>query len=454
MRRQYCLWAWHSWAVVSLLCAPACAADLVEAFQRAQLHDENFLAALASHEASQELIPQAKANLLPSMNFSTLRMNNRLDKTDAGIVQPLQTYNSNNRTLSLHQAIVRPQAHAQLEQARAQTTGARHDLARSHNELALRIASTYIDVLYAEDQLQAARAQARLLSLQRDAASRAFQEGYGTRTEIDEAQARLEQAEAAIQQLQSARAYALEQLSLFAGVSDPVPLTSAVVGLPDKYHFPALTHWIERGQQDSPDIQFGRMKLQAAQLEIRKASAGHWPTLDLVAQVSDSRNENIQYPTVSYLNKQIGVQLVVPLVSGGATQSVVRQAQAQAQREEHLLQAAMLDNKLQITREYANVVDGGAKTQAGIRALQASRQTLLAMEKSLQAGYRTRLDVLNAIERISATEKDLMLVRYQTLLAWLKLQLLSGVPAQEAMASTQAPSFIHSDQPIALSPAL
>ena len=426
-----CCWAW-----IGMLSLPVGAADLLEAFQSALSQDPTYLAAQSGYEASREWIAQAQAGFLPTLGFSALRMNNRLDKTDAGLSQPLQTYYSNNRTLSLRQALVRPLAHAQLEQARAQTTAARHDLARARNELALRTASTYIDVLHADEQIQAARTKARLLQLQEEAATRVFQQGYGTRTEIDEAQARLSQTEAELRQLESMRTHALAQLSLIAGVLEPQPLTRSMVELP---HLPSLAQWIERGQQDNPDIQLGRMKLEAALLEIRKSSAGHWPTLDLVAQVSDSRNENIQYPTVSYLNKQIGVQLTVPLLSGGITQSMVRQAQAQAQREEHALHAAMQDNQLQITREYANLTDGSVRIQADSSAVRAARQTLEAMEKNMQAGYRTRLDVLNAIERMSHAKAQWMLTRYQTLLAWLKLQLLSGVPAHQAMANTQEP---------------
>jgi len=408
------------------------AADLQETFRLALTRDQVYLGALASHDASQELIPQARAQLLPSASFSASRMQNKLDKNEGGGALPTQQYNSNNRIVAVRQPVWRPIARAQLEQAKSQTRGANYDLLRAQNELALRTATVYMDALYAEDQRKVAQTQVQQLRAQLEAATLAFRQGYGTRIDIDEFYARLGQAEADVMQHQSSRAYALEQLSLFAGVSQTLPLAQTPTALAQ---LPNLPHWLDLALQDNPDTNLGRMKVEAAQQEVRKVKAGHQPTLDVVAQISNSSNENIQFPAVSHVNRQIGLQLNLPLFSGGATQSSVRQALSQAQREEHLLNSTLANTRLQITREFANVGDGRERINANLNAHRAAQQTLVAMEKSLQAGYRTRLDVLNAIQRVAATQKDLLLVQYQTLIAWLKLQLQSGVPAEKAMAS-------------------
>ncbi len=415
----------------------ASATDLLETFRRAQHKDETYLSALASHRMSQELIPQALANLLPSASFSALRMNNQLDKNDGNGPLPTQVYGSNNRTLGVRQSLWRPVANAQLEQSKFQTIGAYHDLMRSQNELALRTVSAYLDALYAEDQRKSSQAQVQLLKTQLEAATLALQQGYGTRTELDEIQARMAQAQAEVLQFQSSRAYALEQLSLFSGVTDPEPLSVLQESLPISMELPNLSYWINQGFQDNPEASLSRMKVEASKQEIVKSKAGHLPTLDLVAQVSNSSNENVQFPSVSYINRQIGIQLNIPLFSGGATQSSMRQSLAQTQRDEHLLNATLINNRLQITREYANVTDGRAKILANTSAHKAALQTLVSTEKNQAAGYKTRLDVLNSIQRLATAEKELMLSRYQTLLAWLKLQLYGGVAAEEAISNLQ-----------------
>lgn len=432
---RVCLSPWPLWAaLVWLLHGPVQATDLLSMFRQAQTRDATYLGALASREASEELIPQARASLLPNASFSALRMNNRLDKTDGNSNPPTQLYASNNRTLAVRQPLWRPAATAQLELARLQTQGAHHELQRSNNELALRIATAYMDALYADDQRKTALTQVRQLRQQLVAAQQAFGLGYGTRVDVDETQARLEQAQAEVTQLESSGQYAREQLALFSGASDPVALNDQQIALSLGTPLAELSHWLERGVQTNPEARLARIKLQAAQQDVQKFSAGHLPTLDVVAQVSNSSNENIQFPSVSYVNKQIGIQLNVPLLSGGATQSAVRQAIALAQREEHLLQATLINIRLQITREYTNLTDGQSRMQANLSAHRAAQHTLRAMENNFQAGYRTRLDVLNALQRVATTEKDLMLSRYQTLLAWLKLQLQSGTPAEEAIA--------------------
>ena len=430
--------SWGCWALAlgMVMSQPGRTTTLLEAFRNAQSRDPAYLSAVATHRASQELMPQARAGLLPSLGLSALYMNNRLDKTDAGIDLPQQRYRSDNRTLTLRQGLVRPLAWAQLEQAQFQVSGALHDLQRAHNELAVRVATAYLDALYAQDQEDSARSQAHLLTLQLNSAIRGFQQGVGIVSDIDEAQARLGQAEAELAQFQSARRLALQQLSLFAGVTDPAPLHQVSGDFTFHQDQPSLTEWIERGEQSNPEIQSGQMKAQAALVEIKKSTAGHLPTLDLVAQISDSRNENIQFPTIAYWNRQWGVQLSVPLFSGGAIQSQVRQAQAQAEQEAYGLNAARIQAQLQITREYANVQDGCTKILAGVRSVRAAHHTFVSVEKNMQAGYRSRVDVFNAIDRIASTNRDLMWARYQTLLAWLKLQLLGGVPAEEAIGQT------------------
>jgi protease secretion system outer membrane protein len=414
------------------------ATNLHETFQRAKATDDTYLGALAEYDSKLELIPRATASLRPNVSFSTSASNNRLEKNDRGVDLPLQNYSSNNKTLSARQALWRPVALIELEKSKLDTLAAYYELLRSENDLALRVASAYMDSLYAIDQINTSERQIEQLKLQVEAAKKAVLQGFGTRVDLQEINSRLEQAEVEKKQHLSFRLQSLEQLKTYAGVSDPKPIQWSEATLLPLNHLREVEYWVQQCILANPQVNVDRKKLEAAEQETKKAMAGHLPTIDIVGQISSSSNENVQFPALSYSITQIGVQLVLPITNGGATQSSVRQSNADLLRAQYVLNATLKNIRLQILREYSNLIDGQARIRANTAAFQAAHQTFVAAEKNLQAGYRTRLDLLNAIQRLTTIERDLNLSYYQTLLAWLKLQLLSGLPADQAVSVVTA----------------
>jgi outer membrane protein TolC len=195
----------------------------------------------------------------------------------------------------------------------------------------------------------------------------------------------------------------------------------------------SLDEWLAKAKQHNPELQLARTKLALAELEVTKTQAAHDPTLDLVAQRSLSKSENTQSPNASYRSSQVGVQLNVPLYAGGGVQSAVRQAVANREREQFVVAQASNDLALKVQREYHALAEGPERLQAARQALRSASQLVFSTSKGIQAGTRTVVDQLNAVQREAETRRELALVHYQLQLAWLKLAALSGEELQASV---------------------
>jgi protease secretion system outer membrane protein len=425
----------HALWIVALcaLTSSAAASPLNEAFLSARTVDETYLSALANFQATQELVPQAVASLLPNLSVSAQSMSNRLNKDEGAGPLPQQNYKSSSRSLTLRQPIIRPAAWVQLKQSSLQVMAAQNELIKAENDLAIRVVSAYLDALLADDQLKAVDTQVKALQEQQKATILSFNQGYATRVDIIDLQSRLEQALADQKQVLSAKGFALEQLKLFSGNTQAAPIHISISDDKTSLEKFSFQERLNRALERNVDILVSRFRVEAISQEILKVNAGHLPTLDFIAQVSNSSNENIQFPATMFSNKQVGLQMNVPLFSGGSVMSASRQALQLANKEDRLLNATMNNVRLQVNKEFNNFIDGIERIKANQTTLQAAQQALISAEKNTTAGYKTRIDILNALQKVLSSEKDLMLSKYQCMLFFLKLNLLSGESAEQSL---------------------
>jgi outer membrane protein/protease secretion system outer membrane protein len=180
---------------------------------------------------------------------------------------------------------------------------------------------------------------------------------------------------------------------------------------------------------NSPEIKALSARLEAAEKDIARAQSAHAPTLDAVAQWSDSGNENVTRLNSRFENKAIGFQLSVPLYQGGAVNSQVRQAVAEKTRVAESLESLRRDLNLRVHKEYRGVTEGLLRIQALEQALRSATQLLDSTQKSQRAGVRTMLDVLNAEQQLVNVNRDLIQARYVYLMSRLRLSSLAGVDA-------------------------
>ena len=425
------------------LCMPAQALDLLQVYQAAQAQDASLQAAKANAAAERERIPQARAQMLPNLSANLSRNENHLESTTPNFLGQEQTtrtgYPSSNKTLSLRQPLYRPQLAAQYRQAKAQVEDAEAALALEEQNLAVRVSSAYFEAMLTHDQLALVLAQQVAYTTQLDAARKTFAAGSGTRTDIDEAQARIDMNMALEIEARQNVTYTLQQLQKM--INQPIDKLASldVSKLELAPPQPAnLEDWTARAEQSSPQIQSLKARVDVARQEIEKAKSGHYPTLDAIAQWSESESENVTNTSSRYTNNLVGLQLSVPLFAGGYVSASVRQTQALLLRAEQTLEAGRRELSLQVHKEFRGVTENIPKIKALEQALRSADQLVLSSSKSFQAGSRTVLDVLNAEQQRVMVLRDLAQARYVYLISKVRLLALVGGADEAAVLEVNA----------------
>ena len=416
------------------------AMDLLQAYQAAQQQDATILASRAAAQAGRERLPQARSQLLPNVAMSVGRNQNNLVNTTPNSLGQEQTsetqYPSLNRTLTVRQPLFRTYLLAQYQQAQAQVQDAEATLAQDEQNLAVRVGGAYFEAMLTHEQLALVLAQRTAYTTQLDAARKALAAGSGTRTDVDDAQARLDMNVALEIEARQNVSYTLRQLEML--VNQPVDklatLDVAKLELLDPQPN-VLQDWIARAETSSPQLQSLRAQAEASRQEVKKASSGHYPTLDAVAQWSRSESENILNVASRYTNASVGLQLNIPIFSGGYVNSSVRQALASQEHAEQALEAGRRDLGVRVYKEFRGVTENIPKVRALELALRSADQLVLSSRKSFQAGSRTVMDVLNAEQQRMVVLRDLAQARYMYLIAKIRLLALVGAADDEAVAA-------------------
>ena len=330
--------------------------DLKQVYQAALEQDATIRASRATADSGRERLPQARAGLLPQISASAGRNNNNLDTTAPNILgTPVTTnekYLSDNKTLQLRQPLVNMQRWLQFQQAKSVVEEVEANLDRDLQNLVVRVAGVYFEALMADEQLDLVLAQKKTYTALVDAAKKGLAAGSGTRTDIDDAQSRLDMA--AAQELEARQNQDLARRQLQLLVNQPVNQIAKlnVAALQLSAPMPAnLDDWTRKAEQASPEIRAMQARLDAARREVSKAQAGHLPTVDAVAQWSNSGSENITRVNSRFENKTIGLQLNIPLYSGGYVNSTIRQAVAEQTRAEESLEALRRDLGVRVHKE-------------------------------------------------------------------------------------------------------
>ncbi|HTH80441.1 MAG TPA: TolC family outer membrane protein [Ramlibacter sp.] len=422
--------AYAASAVSASTAAPAPALTLAEAYRLALEKDATLRTARAATDARRERLPQARAQLMPNLSASYGQNRNHLQSIQPGLSGPVageQFYNSDTGALTLRQPLYRPYQFADLAQAHDQVADANAQLEKEVQNLAVRVASAYMDCLLAEDQLQLVLQQKETYTANLDAAQKLFKAGSGVRTDIDEARAKLDMTIA--QELEARQNVTYTRRALQVMVDVPVvrlaPLDPARMHL-DPPSPPQLDDWLQRAEQSSPEILSLTAQRDAARRDIDKARAGHLPTLDAIAQWSITKSDSPTQINSKYDQKSVGIQFSLPLFAGGQVNSQIRQAVAALEQANESLEATRRDLSLRIEKEYRGVTEGVAKVTALEQAAKSADVMVVSSRKSFEGGARTLLDVLNAEEQRVTTLRDLAQQRYLYLLSRIRLQALVG----------------------------
>jgi outer membrane protein len=310
-------------------------------------------------------------------------------------------------------------------QAKEQVKIAALRFAVAEQDLILRVAQAYFDVLESQDNIAFINAQKAAITEQLAAAKRNFEVGTTTITDTHEAQARYDLAtaqEIAEQNSLNIRLRALEKLigkpaSALDALAEPVQL---------KAEGGHIDEWATIAADGNLQAEIQRVTKVIADQEIERNRAGHYPTLDAVAGYTISNNQNFGTQQVDTRTASIGVELNLPIYQGGLTSSRVREAVANQERARQDLENATREASLQARQAYLNVSSGVARVQALEQALVSTRAQLDSTRLGLDVGVRTNLDVLDAEQQVLSARRDLAGARYDYLLSRLALKAAVG----------------------------
>jgi len=418
-------------SVATVLAAGAASGeDLLQIYREAQKSDPSIAAARSQWEATQERVPQARSALLPSVSAQAQANLNNYDATiDSRPKTNISVnYNQGNLTFSASQPLYRPQFVVALDQARQQVTQSDYTLGIAQQDLILRTSVAYFDVLLAEFNVELTEQQKLAVAEQLAQAKRNFEVGTATITDTNEAQAKYDSIVAT--EIQARNDLDRRRTALMAIIGHmPRSLKRVGRGFDPTLPTPnSVDYWVDRAIRDNLSLRFSQANYDIATLEVDRAKAGHYPTVDLVASaVAQASTGSTTTDFSSNSRAQLlGLVLNVPIYTGGFVNSRVREAIS-------LQDKARADLETAKRSAVTNAQDGFSGVNSAAAGVKAFEQAVASAEVALQSnilgqevGIRTNLDVLIVQQNVFSARRDLANAYFQYLLAVLRLKSAIG----------------------------
>lgn len=422
---------WYRRLLLTLaLCASLPAAharDLIDIWQLALERDPIYAASGHARSADQERIPQARARLLP---FVTANAGADLDNTRrARDLSDSRTRRHAAWSLNLIQPLFDLPAWNTLKRADFEVSQADVEHRIAYQDLLLRTAQAYFDVLAVQDSLRAVLSEKAAIETQLRAARQGFELGATTITDTHEAQARLDLALANEISLRNELQLAEDALArIIAEQPGPLAELARDAELPSPE--PArIDAWTEQAGYAGLTVTRADLQTRIAQKEIDIARTQNSPTVDLVAGTGTASDFGVDgfRAGARSLDSTVGVQLSIPLFTGGEISSRIREQTSRLQQARALLENARREAIQAAQRHFKGVVSGLSQVAALEAAERSSQAALEANRTGYEIGVRINIDVLNAEQQLYATQRALARARYDTLMNGLRLKAAAGI---------------------------
>ncbi len=409
--------------------------NLLQVYEEAKGYDAQYAAARNALQAGLEKLPQGRALLLPTVELNSAgtqltKSRAEIDFRDTPAPNAIRNVHSQGFQLRLSQPVFRMQNLLQFDQAEYQVKQAEATFAQSAQDLILRVAQAYFDLLAAQDNLTLVRAQKASIAEQLAQAKRNFEVGTATITDTHEAQARYDIVSA--QEIVADNAVETKQRELqqIAGKLYPTvkPLRPGVKHEPPQ---PArMQDWVDLAENQGFPVLAQDAVTEIAGLEARRAAAAHLPTVDIVGTYgitsSSGSTAVATFGSTRTTANSIGLQLGLPIYSGGSLSSKEREAAALYEKAKQDLKNVRRSQALAARQNYLLVVNGISTTAALEQALISSRSAYESNKLGYEVGVRINIDVLNAEQQVYSTSRDLLVARYGTIMNHLKLKATAG----------------------------
>jgi outer membrane protein len=416
-------------AVAAAFAGQACGIDFLQTYRLARQNDATFAAARSSLEAGLEKLPQGRALLLPVINgTANTTWNDGENRTFDRSVQ----FNSNGWNVTLSQPVFRWQNLVQYKQSAFQVLQSEAQFGQATQDLIVRAAQAYFDVLAAQDNLDFIGSNKIAIAEQLAQAKRNFEVGTATITDTNEAQARYDLAVAQEISGQNALEVAVRALQQIIGqIPDKLtPLKAVAMTTPSPN---VMDEWANAARLNNFVVRGNEAVFEIATREIERQRAGHYPTVDVVATAQENTTQNLAAitaagagPRTTISQNTVGLQIALPIFAGGSVLSRTREAVALREKARGDLEASKRAAEFNARQSYLNVTNGLAQVKALEQALVSSETALQSNRVGYEVGVRINIDVLNAQQQVFQTKRDLARARYDTILNGLRLKSAAG----------------------------
>lgn len=426
---------------LGLVHTPSFSQTLTDTYRKAQTEDTQYRAATKAMQATLEKVPQARAGLLPSVsiNANSNKQAGEASFSDAPFIN--RDVNSWGWTAQLTQPLIRWSNWQAYKQAGAQVVQARAQFFLAEQDLILRTAQAYLDVMVARENIRVSTTQLNSVHEQLVLAMRNFEVGTGIITDVHEAKAKRALALSQHIGAKNELAGKLAELQKMLGESAPLITARLTQSLP-AIDEDTMPQWLSAANERNPQIKIQQAALEVAQTEVSKNTSAHLPTLDLTLNRAGNYNSgSLSSPadlSTRVNSQQIGVQLTVPLYAGGAMQSKVRESLLLLDKAQDELLGAQRNATSQVRLAFAGVLNGQAQVEALQAAVEAGERAVEANKIGFKIGTRINPDVLNAEQQLYSSMRDLMRARVEVLMQGLRLKAAAGALQELDLAAVDA----------------
>ena len=447
-------------ALLTLHAVPATAVDIADAYAHAQQNDPVLSAAQAGYRANREMVPQARSGLLPKLILGGTV--SRSKRTFPGaVVQdtnptsptfgqmmalPSQTYTNRSWQAQLNQPVVNVSAWFDLRSASSRVRAAEATLGATSQNLIVRVVQAYLNVLRAQDRLEAAQAQETAVGRQLEQVQQRFEVGLVAITDVLEAQAAFDNSAVARIQAEGDLHVFFNALNTLTG-EDYQSLDRLAEALPIINPAPADEQaWVDAALESNFNVLAARSQLEAANRNLAARRAAHLPTVDGSISHSYFYTGGLSFLGNKNETTTYALTLNLPIYQGGFTHSRRKEARALADQARDEL----LNQQLTVTRDarsmFQTVSTDVVRVGARLKAIASSQSALEATETGYEVGTRNIVDVLQAQQRLFSSQFDYADSRYNYVIDLMLLKQVAGALVEEDV--TELNQFADSSNPV------
>ncbi|EPT4464811.1 TolC family outer membrane protein [Klebsiella aerogenes] len=431
-------------SIVWVISSPAHALGILDAYSLALEKDPTFQAAIKEKEAGDEARNIGRAGLLPkvSLNYQNAPRNWQTQKYqtsdifgNVSDVTKRQQYRSYAGSVTLTQPLFDYEAYAKYKTGVAQSLMADEKYRSKYLDLAVRVISAYVSVAYAKDQIALAEAQKAAYKEQLALNDRLLSAGEGTVTDVAETQARYSLAEAQVIEARDVLDSAQRELEVIIGI--PLDQLDALQTLRQgkfqvsPLRYTAFDDWQKLAMERNPQLASSRHGVDAARYDVERNRAGFMPQVQLYASHSENDSSSDNTVNQKYRTDSVGVQVSMPIYSGGGVAASTRQAAARYGQAKYELDAQVGSIMNDLRKQFNQCISSQAKLRAYELAVKSATTQVEATRQSVLAGQRVNVDVLNAEQQLYAAQRDLAEAKYTYIKAWITLLGDSGTLSEK-----------------------